>query len=601
MTNESPKTPLVGDDPLHLTIQAHRLERFGRGAHDEGEIHYTYYSDGTLLGKSIVDVATKRTLLSRLIELTERDESAQWDKERHARLASIGQQLFTLIVPEQVRKTVFDSEDSLDISLEVQDHDIPWELLHDGQEFLAERHAIGRRVIGPARPPQPDRRAVRVVVVGDPTSDLSGARLESAAVTERCRTVLADLGSAYAIPSEVILLQGKDASKETVLLDLLMDRDETIDIFHFAGHAYANRRDPDDAGLTLADGNLRAFEARSMGSSPLVFVNGCHAGQPHDSSITFGAVSGLAAQFAAGGALGYIAPTWPVNDRVAQELASAFYGFLIGGESIGRALLGAKRAVEDPDALAYVFYGEVDERLPIFTPQMTSGPYVNDYGVHRIVSTEREFDALELLAVNDLPWVLWDSTDILGWTSRIPIDRLRQGAATQALLEYVQEFGSRIKDGRKRLLCIMNAKTLPQYVARRGRGRWDSLVEELDDYLTLPNFTLILALPESTEIEEIELVSRSEEIPPSPSESVYVFNKQTRFEQSHLTYNLFEDYNPRMISRYWAQFEELIESSLRHYADVDIPSEYSETFSAAVNRETRQMLNAVGERALEAR
>ena len=522
-----------------------------------------------------------------------------WNEEARAQLEQIGRRFFTLLVPDQIRQSVFGVTGPAAIELDVQDHDIPWELLHDGEDFLARRHALGRRVIGPERTPQPGQRGVKVVIVGDPTNDLKGARQESDAIYERCQKALDDLTDAYEIPAEVSLLQGGDATKDTVLLDLLMDPAGGIDIFHVAGHAHSDPRNPDRSGISLANGNLRAFEARSISSEPLVFVNGCRAGQAADNAITFGAISGFASEFLTGGALGYIAPAWPIKDSVAQHFADIFYGLVIAGETIGTALLRAKQAIDDPDALAYVFYGRVGERLAIFSPPLTAGPYVNDLGIRRIMEIERAYPALELLAVNDLPWILWDSEDILDWISRIPLDPLRKGVVAKSLLEYVQEFGGLVKEGKRRLFCVINAKTMHQYIASRGVERWEALGQELDVYLALPNVTLILASPLNAEIEEIELCSKLSAIPPSPTESVYVFNKQTRFEQSRVTYNLFEDYNPQMVSYYWSQLEDLTIQSLAYYDDPDPQDVFSGVASAQLNQETRAKFEEIALEALE--
>jgi CHAT domain len=579
---------------LHLTVQARRSERFGKSPHEEGEIHYAFYGDGSFLGKSAVDVNTKRALLARFVDLTNGAGAAGWNQDRYSQLVTIGKQLFTLTIPEQVRHQVFGEGETTTISLEVQDHDIPWELLHDDQGFVARRLAIGRRLVSPSGQAKPGRHAIRVVIVGDPTGDLEGARIESSAIGKRCKAALAGLSDAYEIASEVILLQRGDATKDAVLLDLLMDSTQMIDVFHFAGHAHADPLNPDDSGFTLADGDLRAFEARSLASRPLVFANGCRAGQANDSSLTLGAMSGFAGEFIAGGAQAYIAPAWPIGDDLAREFASTFYDSVIGGETIGNALLAAKRALDDPDALAYLFFGDVTERLGLFSPELTSGPYVNDLGIQRIIETEREYSALELLAVNDLPWILWDTTDILAWTSRLPIDELRRGAVAMSLMKYVQEFGEKIRSGEKRFLCVLNAKMLRRYLDTRGPDRWQGMSEELETYFHLDNFTLLLASPLTDEIDEIELVSNSQKIPPEPAKSVYVFNKQTRFEQSYLTYNLFEDYNPQMISRYWERLADLVTRSLAEYrcADEQISSP---TFSQTVNGETRAKLRALAE------
>lgn len=578
--------------PYRLTVQARHAERFGAGVHEDGEIHYTFYGDGAFLGRSTVDAKTKRELLSRLIALIDKLEDG-WDEDSKKQLKDIGRRFYSLLVPKEARQTVFGPAGPEAVELDVQDHDIPWELLHDGDDFLVRRHAFSRRVMGPERPRRAGQRSVKVLIVADPTDDLDGAREEGVALRDRCQDALDDLTEAYVFDADVVHLEGAEAAKGTVLLDLLMDPDGGIDIFHVAGHSYCDPRDPEASGITLADGNLRAFEARSLECEPLVFVNGCRAGQSLDEALTFGAISGLAGEFLTGGAIGYIAPMWPVGDGLARRFAEAFYGLVIGGETIDMALLKAKQEIDDPEALAYVFFGRAGERLSIFSPQLTAGPYVNELGIHRIIELEREYHALELLAVNELPWILWDAEDIIEWTRRLPIDRLRQGDVTKSLLEYVQEFGELVKEGERRLFCILNEKTIRRYLSARGLERWDALAQELEAYFDLPNFTLILASSQSPEIEEIELVSRSSVIPPSPHDSVYVFNKQTRFEQSNITYNLFEDYNPQMITYYWRQFESLILQSLASYGDIDPADIFSGVASTELNLESGRKLEQI--------
>lgn len=593
-----PRRPRA-NDLIDLAIQARRAERFGLSPHEDGEIHYSFYANGTFIGRSAVDVTTKRTLLARLFELTNLCASKGWDDASLQKLRNLGQQLFTLVVPDSVRTHVFGGDESRSISFDVQDHDIPWELLHDGEDFVAKRHAMGRRLIRPTPDEPRMRRNIRMAIVGDPTEDLPGAREESERIASHCQAAFDRLADAYEIDSTVVLLQGEEATKDAVLLDLLMNAGEGIDVFHFAGHAHADPLDLDNAGFALSDGKLRPFEARSISSRPLVFANACRASQPLDSSITFGSVSGFASEFIAGGAQAYIGPAWPINDNTAQELAAAFYELVIAGESIGDALLESKRRIDDPDALAYLFFGDVGERLSIFSPDLTAGPYVNDLGIGRIIETERAYPAMELLAVNDLPWILWDLTDILAWTARIPIDRPRQRAAAMSLMEYVEEFGEKIKRREKRFFCILNAKTFSRYLALRGKERWEELAEQLDGFFELEDFTLVLASPQTEEIEEIELVSTSSELPLSFSKSVYVFNKQTRFEQSYLTYNLFEDYNPQMIAHYWGRFADLVKQSLRDYAIPHGDDVFAPSTSSTINRETRSRLHALAAKSLK--
>lgn len=590
------------ENPVCLAVQAQYFARDDGSRQPRGEMTYSFFVDGSFLARSKLDTDTKRALLGRLYELADEAGVAGWSDERRQVLESLGQRLFTLLLPTEVRRAVFGPDATSPLILDVQDHDIPWELLHDGSGFVAKRLALARHLIRPrvARSWQA-RKKVRVLVVGDPTGDLPQARAEAIGVADGCKAALDELRDRFRLESEVTLLCAEEATKSRVLLDILMEPTSEVDIFHYAGHARFNARDPDQSGLSLSDGDLRGFEARSMVGAPLVFANGCRAGRGDDEmTVAYGAVSGLAADFVAGGALGYLAPMWAVRDSVAQQFAAAFYAAVIGGETIGQAVLTARNRVDDVDALAYVYYGDVAGHLPVFQPDLTAGPYVNDLGVQRIIELEREYAALELLAVNDLPWILWDEQDILEWTARIPINADRRARVADALIAYVEEFGEAVTQGPRHLLAIVNARTLGEYLRTRGRSRWDVLSAHIDNLSASGRFALVLADTGDEHIEEIELVSKHASLPPRVEGSVYVFNKQTRFEQSHLTYNLFEDYNADMIEHYWQRYEHLLGRSLSAYGDdIDVGHLGPETFEALSAR-TRPRLLALAMQALGA-
>ncbi|MBO0512955.1 CHAT domain-containing protein [Streptomyces beijiangensis] len=572
------------DRPVNLQIHAQRFDRFSQDDRAEGEIVYSFYADGTFLGRTTVDIGTRRTLLGRLYDLTSRVTVTGWSTDSSDQLARFGRHLYALFFPPEVKRSIFHTSRRGIIALELQDHDVPWELICDEYGFISRRIAFGRTLIRPSKVMENSaRKSVCVAVVGDPTQDLPEARREAEEIAEKCRDALAILKQRFSIYGSVRLLLGAEATKEAVLLDLLMDPSQDIDLLHYAGHAKFDPRDPSNSSLPLSDGDFRGFEARNLGCSPFVFVNGCRAAATSpDGVASFGAVSGLAAEFLTGGAVAYIAPLWPVGDAPARRVAQTFYKNVMAGDSAGEAIFAARKSEETPDALAYVLFGDPAETLPIFKPQLTAGPYVNDIGIDRIIQLEREYPGLELLAVNDLPWIIWDEKDVRAWVHAIPMDAERSLRSERALMEYIEEFGNLVESGSKTLLSIVSARVLRGYLASRGATRAQELIDHVRRLSSAPRFGLVISEYEDGEIEEIELVSRFGNIPPDPASSVYVFNKQTRFEDSERTYNLYEDYNPDMIRHYLERYMRLLRRAL---------ADYGEEFQVTLGLESFQTIN----------
>jgi hypothetical protein len=520
------------------------------------------------MARTTVDVGTRRALLSRLYQTTTPLSVTGWTSQLTLQLSRIGRQIYTIFFPGEVQRILSLSAPHTAVVLEVQDHDIPWELVHDDQGFIANRVAFGRRLPRPSQSRQTSApKRIQVAVIGDPSQDLPDAREEANLIAQRCEDAIAKLKNRFAISGDVIVMLGQDATKEAVLFDLLMEPSVQLDLFHYAGHAKHDPSNPENTSLALSDGDLRGFEARNLASSPIVFVNGCRAaaGDVSDTT-TFGAVSGLAAEFIAGGARSYIAPLWPIVDSEARRFASVFYERVMIGDTVGEAILCGRLSGATPDSLAYVLFGDPSDALAIFHPRMTIGPYVNDVGIQRIIELERQYSRLELLAVNDLPWILWDTVDINDWVHNIAIDEERAGLAKQALMEYVSVFTSMITIGDKTLVAIVNESVLRKYLMARGIERARKLLKDLHALANVPGFCMLLLDYEEGDIEEIEVISNDSSLPPRPENSVYVFNKQTRFEDSERIYSLYEDYNPHMVRQYIKRYFRIFDRAVESYA-----------------------------------
>ncbi|MEV6591037.1 CHAT domain-containing protein [Streptomyces acidicola] len=222
--------------------------------------------------------------------------------------------------------------------------DVPWELLHDGTDFLGLRYGLGRRsivkqqVVGGRN----INRVARALVVGDTIGDLAAAHEEVTKVAAWLR----ERGT------ECTVLLGREATVSAVVEELAAD-DPPYDLFHFCGHVVATGQ---AAGLMmhqrelLDEVALQTLSAR--GAPPVVFVNGC---------ASAGRVANLCMSFMVMGAKTVVGTRAEVADDGAWYFASNFYGRLLAGESAGSAVRETRAALRGrPDAAwaSFVLYGD---------------------------------------------------------------------------------------------------------------------------------------------------------------------------------------------------------------------------------------------------
>jgi CHAT domain-containing protein len=173
-------------------------------------------------------------------------ESINVELERSGRYA------YGHLLPGRIQSLLEASpSDHLRLELDERLIDLPWEIAHDGSEFLCLKYAIGRRLVSDQNfvPPRREPRSAentRVLIVADPTRDLPAARQEgedvAALLRDRCGMRVDEYTAA-------------SMSKRDFLLSV---RD--YQIVHFAGHASCDPRSPDENCLVFSDGEIQAFE-----------------------------------------------------------------------------------------------------------------------------------------------------------------------------------------------------------------------------------------------------------------------------------------------------------------------------------------------------
>lgn len=298
-----------------------------------------------------------------------------------AELALHGQFLYNALfpprdgdIPDLARKLSGLREPLL---LRTNESDIPWELLHDGTEFLGLAQPIGRkfaqrRVVGGRRV----GKLGKALIIGDPTDNLPVARAEA--------TDLAAWLGKHGV--DCTLLLGADATLYRVFREL---NQGNYDLLHYCGHMAAPHG-TSLLGLRLHNDELmdsRALQPLAhQGTPPVVFINAC------DSASR---VSDLCSSFVAFGTKLAIGTLYEIAEEPARTFSERFYAELMEGAAAGTAVRDARNALREYGVAwtAFLLYGDpsirVTDEPPATQPEtVTAEP-----------DSERRFDhaAVELI------------------------------------------------------------------------------------------------------------------------------------------------------------------------------------------------------------
>jgi CHAT domain-containing protein len=292
------------------------------------------------------------------------------------RLANAGRMLLQLALPPYAVNELHGSSLFIELGTDETLHDLPWELLHDGEEFLALKHHLGRFLIQrqtqsgtfAAHELQDHIGALRalVICVARP-EDRDGVSMPLLEAAEQERNDVVEALDDAGV--QVDLLVGPEARKREVLRALR----EPHHIIHFTGHAIASREDPRQSSLVLHDANLTVSTLTATLAyqrALLCFINGCEtapampppdaAGSAWDAQF---ALFGLARAFLECGA--YVLGTrWRLPDLSGLGFARHFYRMLLNERApFGRAISEARRTLlaEDPEDISwasYIYWGD---------------------------------------------------------------------------------------------------------------------------------------------------------------------------------------------------------------------------------------------------
>jgi CHAT domain-containing protein len=260
------------------------------------------------------------------------DREGRLSKQNLEDLAGLGRLLAEQLLPPNARARLAQSmAPELVLTLDDQLPRVPWELLHDGREFLCLRFGIGRVVTSAAQlaasKPRAHKGPLKVALIADPQGTLPEALRHGA-----------QLGTHL----------GDRAEDQPLVNDGRVNRAEfiaqfgTSDIVHLAGQATYG-----EGGFALGDGVVTAADLSRLPSNAtvprLMFFTAAEvfsAGRnPHEEQAVFR----LATAMVGAGVKHFVGSLRALPGAAGFQFAHEFYRALAGGASIGIALREARR------------------------------------------------------------------------------------------------------------------------------------------------------------------------------------------------------------------------------------------------------------------
>jgi CHAT domain-containing protein len=267
-------------------------------------------------------------------------------------LVNIGKLLFKQIIPHELAAQL--EKESEGIMIVSEDQNIPWELLHDGKDFLGIKHVLGRCLVWSLNEKVlEDKKQINCLIISNPTGDLAEAENEAVSLMKFLRNH--KLTCKYLARSE--------ASLDQILLEL---NSYSYDFIHYSGHVVKDGNG--EYSFALANEQyltVNVINKLSFGRT-LVFINGCSSGKidisQHPDPIQT-EISGVAVPFISAGAISVIGSLVRISDQGARQFAEIFYISILKGQSIGSAMVTArcimKERYGDTDNIwaSFVLYG----------------------------------------------------------------------------------------------------------------------------------------------------------------------------------------------------------------------------------------------------
>jgi CHAT domain-containing protein len=323
--NDRPLTLQLGRDGLRLKVSFFEQSEKALRPYETHEV------DWELVEQSCKELLANLGLSNR---------AASVPAEILDQLKKSGRLLFDLLIPSQTKEKLANATATV-LTLHLEDSlvHVPWELLHDGRDFLCRRFAVGRiastRQAPTARSVREFNSPFKVLIIADPRGELEGCYREGLVI----KAYLDARRKSFQV----------DFKSCPVDMGFVRKNLRDYDIVHYAGHANYDAQNPGKSGWLLSDGTLKAGEIAAMGGleamPALVFANACRSGLTNEwrDDENEQQIFGLANAFLLAGVQHYLGTLWDVVDEPGARFAQRFYAAIAAGAGVGSALHSARQ------------------------------------------------------------------------------------------------------------------------------------------------------------------------------------------------------------------------------------------------------------------
>lgn len=275
-------------------------------------------------------------------------------------IEGLGQELCEKLLPEQLRSHSTNWPVGSIVSIGTNEKWIPWELIHDGDDFWSNKFVLARvpKIPGQSAFSTSDEAVERYASTHLlKVVNIIGGELRPPLIVERVRGLFA------AFKANILIRAVERATLDEVLRSIT-----SADLVHFTCHGHIT---PHHC-LQLADDHhspiscLTPINMRNLPkiTGSIIFTNACTS-----AVITsfLGELRNFGWEFYKKGAAAYIGTLGLVPTEYAVAFAEAFYERLLAGYTVGESLHHARSTAkrENPFWLLYTLYGDPFTRKSI--------------------------------------------------------------------------------------------------------------------------------------------------------------------------------------------------------------------------------------------
>ena len=291
--------------------------------------------------------------------------SKSLNSETKEKLISNGQLLYRYLLPPSIQKEInhLKKQKIYPLLISTNDPKIPWELLHDGDDFLCISLCVSRDLHGissetggmtcfPKNVSSGKNNVKFLFIVNpyDPQEELSDTY-------EECETIIDSL-------DDDVTLSHYISDEHATYWTIKREFTKNYEVIHYAGHICLDEK-KNKVYIPLPEkGQLYSENIGYISGNPFVFLNGCASDSKSES---------LAQAFFLNGAKGVLGTIAEIPSLQARTFACTFYENLLSGITIAESVRLARKETRkkfpnDATFLSFVLYGHPESMIPGVRP-----------------------------------------------------------------------------------------------------------------------------------------------------------------------------------------------------------------------------------------